>query len=73
MEVRDGLGVGHAHHGGFDALREFVDGLREEALVFDEVTPNRRGRVVEFAKDVVAAAFEGHCERSTVDEGEGEC
>ena len=51
-----------AHHGGFDALREFVDGLREEALVFDEVTPNRRGRVVEFAKDVVAAAFEGHCE-----------
>ena len=62
-----------AHHGGFGALREFVDGLREEALVFNEVTPNRRGRIVEFAKDIVAAAFEGHCERYAVDEDEGEC
>ena len=48
-----------AHLSGLDTLGELVDGLRKEALVFDDVAPN--GGVVDLAEDVVRAAFEGHC------------
>ena len=54
-----------AHLRGLDALGELVDGLREEALVFDDVATDRS--VADLAEDEVPAAFEGHCERCAVD------
>ena len=59
MTATKGKEVWRAHLGRLDALGELVDGLRKEALVFDDVAPD--GGVVDLAEDVVRAAFEGHC------------
>ena len=52
-------------HHGLGALRELVDALRHSVGVFHRLAPDGGASVC--GGDVVLTAFEGHCERCTVD------